>query len=145
MGGIGAQGDLAGGAGLVDDGAVFSLLGPLAERVAVLDCRSALAPSLRTVGFGPIDVTGFAMYFGVSLAAGICSTGGNGSCVSAVLIAIGCEAVRAGAGWGCSLFRSVLVPSFHSMVSGAQPSSSSSISAHFDSVPPPSSCILEVM
>lgn len=87
MGGMGAHGDFAGGAGLVEDVGSFSLLNLFAEMPAVLACRSALAPSLRTVGFGPIEVTGLGMYFGGSLATGICSTGGN-SCVSVIGFAV---------------------------------------------------------
>lgn len=98
MGGIGAHGDFAGGAGLVEDVGSFSLLNPFAEMPAVLACRSALAPSLRTVGFGPMDVTGLGMYFGVSLAAGICSTGGD-SFVSIIGFAVvACAALETGSG-----------------------------------------------
>lgn len=57
-GGKAAQGDFAGGAGLVDPDGNLSFV-PLDEILAALACRSAFAPSLRTVGFGPTDVVGF--------------------------------------------------------------------------------------
>lgn len=99
MGGIGAQGDLAGGAGLVEDVGGLSSLDPFAETLAVLACLSALAPSLRTVGLGPIDVTGLGIFFGASLAAGGCSIGENGSLLSVVVFgAVGCEIGGGGSG-----------------------------------------------
>lgn len=76
-GGNGAQGDFVGGAGLVDAGKGFSLV-PFGEALALFACLSAFAPSLRTVGFGPTDVTGLGIILGVSLGTEACSTGGDG-------------------------------------------------------------------
>ena len=77
-GGNGAHGDLAGGgAGLEDISGDFSF-GPRDKIFAFFACRSALAPSLRTVGLGPIEVVGLGMNLGASLAVDIC-WGGKGS------------------------------------------------------------------
>jgi hypothetical protein len=58
-GGKGAHGDLDGtGAGLLDVRVGFSF-GPLDAARAFLACLSALAPSLRTVAFGPTEVVDF--------------------------------------------------------------------------------------
>jgi hypothetical protein len=97
-GGIGAQGDLAGGAGLVEEESGFSLLGPLAEKPAVLACLSTLAPSLSTVGFGPIEVTDLAIFFELSLVVGICSTTGDAGLESVAVFVVDCVVVGAGSG-----------------------------------------------
>lgn len=135
-GGKVAQGDLLGGAGLVEPDGTLSFV-PLDEILAAFACRSALAPSLSTVGFGPTDVVGLgAAILEISRTAVGSDTGAScGSCWSS-------------SGGGCGSLcwvRVTLVPSVHSMVSGAQSSSSSSISAHFASDPPPSSWIRDVI
>ena len=78
-GGKGAQGDFdGGGAGLVDAGKALSLIVPFGEALALFACLSAFAPSLRTVGFGPTEVTGLGIILGISLEIEACSAGGEG-------------------------------------------------------------------
>lgn len=86
-GGKGAQGDLAGGgAGLEDAAADLSLI-PLDEKLVLFACFSAFAPTLSTVGFGPIEVVGFGAIFAASFGGDVCSIcgsiGGEGSFGSA--------------------------------------------------------------
>ena len=122
--GKGAQGDFTGvGAAGLDTNVGFSD-GFGVVLVIVLTC--AAEPSLSTVAFGPtvvsfcigdleVDPSGFSSFSG--------SAGAS---------------VALGGGSFCD--RLIFVPSFHSIVSGAQSSSSSSISAHFASLLSPSSC-----
>lgn len=82
----------------MEDEGGFSLLGPLAEKAAVLACLSTLAPSLSTVGFGPIEVTGLAIFFEISLAVVVCSTTGDAGLESVAVFVVGCVVVGAGSG-----------------------------------------------
>lgn len=130
---------LGGGAGLVDEEPDLSLM-PLDEILALLACFSAFAPSRSTVGFGPTDVVGFGIGLAVSFKDEGCSTRGRDSFGSDGGLTSG-----PGCCGGSALFRFVFVPSVHSIVSGAQSSSSSSISAHLPSVAPASSWMRDVM
>lgn len=70
----------------MDDNDVLSF-GPLDKMVALFACLSAFAPSLRTVGLGPIVVVGFVTILVTSLVAGACSGAGESAFASfAVLV-----------------------------------------------------------
>ena len=89
-------------------------------------------PILKTVAFGPTELRGLArVVFGFSA-----STSFSVIDEAVLLSSRGVGGTSTGA-------KLVLVPSVHSMVSGAQSSSSSSMSAHFASLPSPSSCNLD--
>ena len=87
----------------------------------------AAEPSLRTVAFGP-TLVGFEDAYFAEPPSILFSSLLTGSPRASGLLGVGsiCE-------------RLIFVPSFHSMVSGAQSSSSSSMSAHLASFPSPSS------
>ena len=82
------------------------------------------------MAFGPTVVVGFCCVAAFDL---FCS-----ACRSFATKAAACSSARMAAESFCDSV--ILVPSFHSIVSGAQSSSSSSISAHLDSLPSPSAC-----
>ncbi len=130
------QGDLAGegaGAAFVSRAGVLSL-GDRTFSLAAFwaCCRSALAPSFKTVAFGP---TLLANCGGLGL------TGSSWWQGRGITSELGCSAVAGGSSEAASV---VFVPSFHSIVSGAQSSSSSSMSAHLASLLSASACNLEV-
>lgn len=135
-GGKAAHGDLAGagaGAELVRAGRGFSD-GERAFSAAAFCacCLSTLAPTFSTTALGP---TLLANWGGMALEGPsweLARVDGSKGCFSA------------GAGVTSVDASVVFVPSFHSIVSGAQSSSSSSISAHLASLPSPSACSREV-
>ena len=90
---------------------------------------------LSTVAFGPTDVVGF---FSAAAFASFAFFSSSSRILAAASAAC-CSASNAAESFWESF---ILVPSFHSIVSGAQSSSSSSISAHLASLPSPSACIL---
>lgn len=127
-GGNDAQGDLtgAGAAGFatsvgLSDG-VFKTSPP--------DLGCAAERGFNTVAFGPTVVVGFCCADNLDLF--------SSACRSFAIKAAACSSARMAAESFCDSV--ILVPSFHSIVSGAQSSSSSSISAHLDSLPSPSAC-----
>jgi hypothetical protein len=90
-------------------------------------CLSALAPSFKTTALGPTELINCgagAFEEATGLGFSAVSTGVAGFCATSGTTSTGVNVL--------------FVPSFHSMVSGAQSSSSSSMSAHFASFPSPS-------
>ena len=127
-GGNDAQGDRTGA-----DAAGFATSVGLSEGVfktSPPDLGCAAERGFNTVAFGPTVVVGFCCADNLAL----CSS----ACRSFAINAAACSSARMAAESFCD--RVILVPSFHSIVSGAQSSSSSSISAHLDSLPSPSAC-----
>ena len=125
-GGNCAQGDLTGvGAEGFETRDGFSD-GVLRTSPPVFGC--AADRGFNTVAFGPTVVVDFCnRVFAFSSASWRCLASSAAACSAASMAAL-------------FAVRSIFVPSFHSIASGAQSSSSSSISAHFASFPSPSAC-----
>ena len=127
-GGNDAHGDLT-GAGA----AGFATNVGLSEgvfRTSPPDLGCAAERGFNTVAFGPTVVVGICCADILDLF--------SSACRSFAIKAAACSSARMAAESFCDSV--ILVPSFHSIVSGAQSSSSSSISAHLDSLPSPSAC-----
>jgi hypothetical protein len=69
----------------VDDNDALSF-GPFDKMVALFACLSAFAPSLRTVGLGPMVVVGFGTILVTSLMAGTCSGAGASTFASVAVL-----------------------------------------------------------
>lgn len=99
----------------------------------------------RPPGFGRAADRGFnTVAFGPAVVVGFCCVGGLDLFSSSMRAFSAAAAASSSASTAAASFevRVILVPSFHSIVSGAQSSSSSSMSAHFASLPSPSACSL---
>ena len=127
-GGRDAHGDLTGAGAAGFATRVGLSEGVFKTRPPGLGC--AAERGFNTVAFGPTVVMGFCCANIFALF--------SSACRSFSIIATACSSARMAAGSFCD--NEILVPSFHSIVSGAQSSSSSSMSAHFDSLPSPSAC-----
>ena len=122
-GGKGAHGDLV---GVGAEGFATSVgFSEGVFRTSPPDFGCAAERGFNTVAFGPTVVEGFCCAASLALA--------SSSWRSFSTIALACSSASRAAGSFCDSV--IFVPSFHSIVSGAQSSSSSSISAHLDSLP----------
>lgn len=127
-GGNDAHGDLKGAAAAGFATNVGLSEGVFNTRPPGLGC--AAERGFNTVAFGPTVVVGFCCADILDLF--------SSTSRSFAIKAAACSSARMAAESFCDSV--ILVPSFHSIVSGAQSSSSSSISAHLDSLPSPSAC-----
>ena len=120
-GGSDAHGDLTGvGAVGLETRDGFSE-GVFKTRPPVLGC--ALERGFSIVALGPTVVVGFCgTFFALASSSRRLFSSSAAACSAAIAAAL-------------FAVRSIFVPSFHSIASGAQSSSSSSISAHFASLP----------